>query len=117
MNEFDLGWIVGVIECAGSFTKNKTVIVKNYRRYLYVTPQFFLTLSNTSAVETIQRQLGLGKITLGGRRLEIRRKEELIKFAELLTGRFKTEKRRKEFERWVSLLLQWKEKGRRHTPE
>jgi len=117
MNEFDLGWIIGFIECAGSFTKNTIIIAKNGKKYIYVTPQFFLTLSDPSAVETVQRLLRMGKITLGGRRLEIRRKEELLRFAELLSGRLKTDRRQREFESWARLLLQWKERGSRHTSE
>jgi hypothetical protein len=55
----------------------------------------------------------MGRVTLGGRRLEVRRKEELFRLATLLDGKLRTERRRREFTGWKALLLQWKRRGDR----
>jgi hypothetical protein len=113
MKEEDLWWLIGFVEAAGSFTRNTTVILREDRTYRYTTPQFFLTSSDPSAVEAVRSILGMGRVTLGGRRLEVRRKEELFRLATLLDGKLRTERRRREFTGWKALLLQWKRRGDR----
>jgi len=44
--------------------------------------------------------------------LEIRRKAETVQLAEFLEGKFKSEFRVQQFERWRQQVLQWKSRGR-----
>jgi len=108
MKEEEVWWAIGYVEAAGSFTRNTTVISRGGRTYRYTRPLFFLTSSDRSAVRTVRSALGVGRITLGGRRLEVRRRDELFRLASLLEGKLRTERRRREFAEWRALLFQWK---------
>lgn len=116
-SEFDMGWVVGFIESEGVFTKNTIKIrrktKKKVKNYLYVNPAFFLVSGDRSALETVRDSLGMGKISEHGSvfHLEIRRKGDLLKLANFLHGKLKSESRRERFERWRERVLEWKSRA------
>lgn len=115
--EFNKGWIVGFIESEGVFTTNTVKFkretktgVKNYR---YLNPAFYLVSRDRAALEMVRGLLGMGKINRHGAifHLDIRRKSESIRLAEFLEGKFKSELRARQFERWKGRVLEWKSRA------
>lgn len=119
MNEFDKGWIVGLIEQNGSFTLNKIVIARKTdfggKIYRYENPIFFLTCSDRTPVEAARQILGMGKISKHGKgfHLAVRRKKDCLRLIEFLEGKLRSEVKKRQFEAWRERVLQWKSRGRR----
>ncbi|MEM2874584.1 MAG: hypothetical protein QW567_00950 [Candidatus Hadarchaeales archaeon] len=122
IKEFDLGWITAFVEIKGVFSVNKIVIKKITKKgektYLYNNPVFYADSKDEFPVEMARSILGVGKVIKRGNlhRLEIRKKEELIQLANLLSrgvGGRKSEK----FEKWKELVLQWKSRAWRRRED
>lgn len=112
--DFDVGWVVGLIESRGSFTVNtirhRRETRSGVRCYQYQNPVFFLVDKDRTALEKIRELLGMGRINRHGDyfHLDIRRKSEVIRLANLLDGRIKSRLRAKQFGRWKEKVLEWK---------
>ncbi len=113
-NSFDMGWIVGFLEAEGSFTVNT---IKHRREtefgvkfYRYYNPAFFLVNKDRELLEEIREFLGMGKINRHGDyfHLDIRRKFEVIRLANLLNGKIKSRLRAEQFEKWRKRALDWR---------
>jgi len=111
---FDIGWLVGFIECEGSFTVNiirhRRETRSGMRYYQYYNPVFFLVNKDRTVLEKVRELLGMGKINRHGDyfHLDIRRKSEVIRLANFLEGRIKSRSRAEQFERWKKRVLEWK---------
>lgn len=117
LSEFDEGWIVGFIESEGVFTKNTIKIKRKTKtgtkKYHYVNPAFYLVNKDKSALEIIKGRLGVGKIDQHGVvfHLGVRKKSEVLRLVEFLDGKFKSEIRTQQFERWKEQVLEWKSRA------
>lgn len=113
INEFDLGWITAFVEIKGVFTtsklKIKRITGKGEKIYQYSNPVFYADSKDEFPLETARRILGVGKVVRRGNlyRLEIRKKEDLVRLVEILSDRVGGAKGEK-FERWKERVLQWK---------
>lgn len=116
-SEFDTGWITGFIEGKGTFTKNTIKITRKTKKgvkfYYYVNPAFYLVSMDRSALEILKEILGMGKLSKHGSvfRLEIRRKDDLLRLANFLHPRLRSRARRPQFEAWRRMVLQWKSRA------
>jgi hypothetical protein len=117
LSEFDKGWIVGFIESNGVFTKNTIKIKREtksgIKKYCYVNPTFYIVNKDKSALETIRGYLKMGKINRHGTifHFGVRKKSETLRLAELLDGKFKSELRSQQFERWKERVMEWKSRA------
>lgn len=116
-SEFNIGWIVGFIESEGVFTTNTIKIRRKtklgVKKYQYTNPTFYLVSKDKSALEIIKDLLQMGKVNRHDTifHLGIRRKTEVIRLAEFLEGKFKSEFRAQQFERWKEQVLEWKSRA------
>jgi len=114
----DKSWVIGFIEASGCFTKNELKIArkceKGIKIYRYSNPVLFLVNKDFSALEIARRILRVGKISKHGSsfRLEVRRKDEVLQMVNLLDNQLRSEEKKRKFEEWKKLVLQWKSRGR-----
>lgn len=117
LSEFDKGWIIGFIESKGIFTKNTIKIKREtkseVKKYQYTNPTFYLVNKDKSTLETISGLLQVGKINHHGTvfHLSVRRKTDIIRLAEFLEGKFKSEFRAQQFARWKEHVLEWRSRA------
>ena len=117
LSEFEKGWIIGFIESEGVFTKNTIKIKRKtkfgVKKYTYVNPAFYLVNKDKSALEIIKRRLNMGKIDRHDSvyHLGVRKKSEVLSLVEFLDGKFKSEFRAQQFERWKERALEWKSRA------
>jgi hypothetical protein len=120
ISEFDNGWIVGLIETKGLFTRNTIKIKRETKKgvkfYRYVNPALYIANTDVSALEAARQILQMGKIIKYGQvfHLQIRRKDELLKIVRFLQGKLKSRRRQQQFELWRQMVLQWKSRAWGH---
>jgi hypothetical protein len=116
-SEFNEGWITGFIESGGVFTKNTIKIKRKtksgVKKYYYVNPTFYIVNKDKSALETIRGYLKMGKINHHGAifHFDVRKKSETLRLVEFLNGKFKSELRSQQFERWKERVMEWKSRA------
>ncbi len=115
--EFDTGWAAGVIESKGVFTVNKIKFKRETRHgtktYQYINPAFYLVGKDRSALEAVKNTLNIGKVNRHGAifHLSVRRKTEVIRLAEFLEGKLRSEHKTEQFWRWKAQVLEWKSRA------
>ncbi|MEM3402577.1 MAG: hypothetical protein QXH08_05090 [Candidatus Hadarchaeales archaeon] len=119
LNDFDKGWIIGLVEENASFTVNKIKIARKtnfgIKIYQYENPAFFLLARDRVPLEIAKQLLGMGKVVKHGGifHLVIRKKVDCLRLVEFLDGKLRSEMKRSQFEKWKEKVLQWKERGRK----
>ena len=117
LNSFDRGWIVGFVESEGIFTTNTIKFRRKTKSgikiYRYINPAFYLVSRDRSALEAVRGLLGVGKVNRHGAifHLDVRRKDESIRLAEFLDGKFKSDLKARQFEVWKGRVLEWKSRA------
>lgn len=115
----ELDWLAGFLDACGCFTKNKLKIVRKTENrlkiYRYQNPVLFVVNNDPSPLEIVRRMIGGGKIIrIGGSyRLEVRRKQDVLRVVELIDGRLRSFKKKEVFEKWKWLVFQWKQRSTR----
>lgn len=120
LTSFDTGWIIGFIESEGVFTTNSIKFRRKtklgLKNYLYVNPAFYLVSKDKGALEIVRGLIGMGKINRHGSvfHLDVRRKDDSVRLAAILDGKFKSEFRARQFKIWRDRVMEWKSRAWGH---